>query len=141
MIESLRDGGQSDFDVAAWRQSCYDAMNDDFNSPILIAHLFDVTKVIHAVAEGKQSLTQADIELVKQTMNDFLFEIMGLEAVGQTSGQDSGKLDQAVELLIELRNQARANKDFATSDAIRDKLADAGIQLKDSKEGTTYSLK
>lgn len=141
MIDSLNAGGQSDFDVAAWRQQCYDAMNDDFNSPILIAHLFDVAKVIHAVAEGKQSLTAEDIELVKQTMQIFMFDVMGLEQVGQGGSQDTEKLDKAVELLIDLRNQARANKDFSTSDAIRDQLADAGIQLKDSKEGTTYSLK
>ena len=141
MIDSLSAGSSSDFDVTAWKQLCYDAMNDDFNSPILIAHLFDAAKVIHAVGEGKQSMTAEDIALVKQTMHDFLFDVLGLETVGGTGNQDSEKLDKAVELLIDLRNQARANKDFATSDAIRDQLAEAGIQLKDSKEGTTYSLK
>ena len=141
MIDSLSAGSSSDFDVTAWKQLCYDAMNDDFNSPILIAHLFDAAKVIHAVGEGKQSMTAEDIALVKQTMHDFLFDVLGLETVGGTGDQDSEKLDKAVELLIDLRNQARANKDFATSDAIRDQLAEAGIQLKDSKEGTTYSLK
>lgn len=141
MLDSLRGSSKSDFDVAAWRQSCYDAMNDDFNSPILIAHLFDATKIIHAVADGSQSLTGDDLDLLKQTMHDFIFDVMGLEAVGQTSSQDSQKLDKAVGLLIELRNQARDNKDFATSDSIRDQLAEAGIQLKDSKEGTTYALK
>ncbi|WP_374958134.1 cysteine--tRNA ligase [Gilvibacter sp.] len=140
MIDELRAGTSSDYDVAAWKQSCYDAMNDDFNSPILIAHLFDAAKLIHAVAEGNQQLNAADIALLKQTMHDFMFEVMGLEAVGNGGG-DTDKLDKTVGLLIELRNQARANKDFATSDSIRDQLAEAGIQLKDSKEGTTYSLK
>lgn len=140
MIDELRAGTTSDYDVAAWKQSCYDAMNDDFNSPILIAHLFDAAKLIHAVAEGNQQLNAADIALLKQTMYDFMFEVMGLEAVGNGGG-DTDKLDKTVGLLIELRNQARANKDFATSDSIRDQLAEAGIQLKDSKEGTTYSLK
>ena len=140
MIDELRAGTSSDYDVAAWKQSCYDAMNDDFNSPILIAHLFDAAKLIHAVAEGNQQLNAAYIALLKQTMHDFMFEVMGLETVGNGGG-DTDKLDKTVGLLIELRNQARANKDFATSDSIRDQLAEAGIQLKDSKEGTTYSLK
>lgn len=141
MTDSLEAGSTSDFDVSAWRQKCYDAMNDDFNSPVLIAHLFDIAKVIHAVSEGNQTMTADDISLVKKTMHDFMFEVMGLEAVGQGGSQDTEKLDKAVSLLIDLRNKARANKDFATSDAIRDQLAEAGIQLKDSKEGTTYSLK
>ena len=140
MIDSLKPGNSSNANIAAWRQSCYDAMNDDFNSPILIAHLFDAAKIIHAVSEGNQTLTAADIATLKQSMHDFMFDVLGLEAVGKTA-EDTDKLDKTVSLLIELRNQARANKDFATSDAIRDQLAEAGIQLKDSKDGTTYSLK
>ena len=140
MIDSLRAGGNSDFDVAAWRQSCYDAMNDDFNSPILIAQLFEAAKWINALKNGSEQATTSDIDLLKTTFRGFVFDVLGLlELANEGSGSDD-KLGSAVELLIELRNQARANKDFATSDQIRDELQKVGIQLKDGKEGTTYSL-
>jgi len=141
---SLRDimaSSTSTFDVAAWRQSCYDAMNDDFNSPILIAQLFEGAKLINALKEGSTSLTQDDLNLVQKTLNDFLFDVLGLVDTSMQGGGDDGdKLSGAVELLIGLRNKARANKDFATSDTIRDELQAIGIQLKDGKEGTSYSL-
>lgn len=141
MLDGLAAGKTDSFDVAAWKQACYDAMNDDFNSPILIAQLFEATKLIHGLNEGSQELTAASIEVLKQTMSDFLFDVLGLKVQTTASESGAGKLDKAVDLLIELRNQARANKDFATSDAIRDQLAEAGILLKDGKDGTTYSLK
>lgn len=139
-ISEISPSNKSDFDIANWRQSCYDAMNDDFNSPILIAQLFEATKFINSLKEGKAEITALDLELLQKTMHDFLFEVMGLVDISETSSNDGNKLSEAVELLIELRNQARANKDFATSDQIRDQLQEVGIQLKDGKEGTTFSL-
>ena len=115
-------------------------MNDDFNSPILIAQLFEGVKHIHALKEGNAQLTESDLELLKKTFNDFLFEVLGLLDTVAEGDDNSEKLDGAIELLIELRNKARANKDFETSDRIRDELQEVGIQLKDGKEGTTYSL-
>ena len=115
-------------------------MNDDFNSPILIAQLFEGVKYIHALKEGAAQLTAADLDILAQTFHDFLFEVLGLVDVASEGNDNSEKLDGAIELLIELRNNARANKDFATSDRIRDELQEVGIQLKDGKEGTTYSL-
>ena len=139
-ISEITASNKSDFDIANWRQSCYDAMNDDFNSPILIAQLFEATKFINSLKEGKAEITASDLELLQKTMHDFLFEVMGLVDISETGSNDGNKLSEAVELLIELRNQARANKDFATSDQIRDQLQEVGIQLKDGKEGTTFSL-
>ncbi|MAO07665.1 MAG: cysteine--tRNA ligase [Alteromonas sp.] len=130
----------TNFNIGEWRQSCYDAMNDDFNSPVLIAQLFEATKFINLLKEGKATITKGDLGTLQSTMHDFLFEVMGLVDVSVSDNQDGNKLSEAVEILIELRNQARANKDFATSDQIRDQLLEAGIQLKDGKDGTTYSL-
>lgn len=130
----------SDFDTSAWRQSCYDAMNDDFNSPILIAQLFEASKWINAVKEGKAKISKEDVLVMQKTMHDFLFEVLGLVDISMQQGQEGNKLAETIELLIEIRNQARANKDFATSDHIRDQLLSVGIQLKDGKDGTTYSI-
>ncbi|MBD0850848.1 cysteine--tRNA ligase [Maribacter arenosus] len=138
-LKDLKTNKLSDFNVSEWRQKCYDAMNDDFNTPILIAHLFEAVKHINLIKEDKEKITTTDKELLQQTMNDFVFEVLGLEQKTERN-QDSNKLQGVVELLIQLRNEARSNKDFATSDKIRDQLAALGIQLKDGKEGTTFSV-
>ena len=139
-IDEIATSDHSSMDIKSWRQSCYDAMNDDFNSPILIAQLFEGVKYIHALKEAKESITKEDLLVLQNTMNAFIFDVLGLTDTtsGETGGDD--KLSGAIELLIELRNQARNNKDFATSDKIRDQLQEVGIQLKDGKEGTSYSL-
>ena len=126
------------FDVEAWRANCYNAMNDDFNSPILIAELFGAVKFINQVKDQKASISEADLKKLKTTMHAFVFDVLGLE--NSTTQTESGdKLSDAVEVLINLRAEARANKDFALSDKIRDELAAVGIQLKDGKEGTSFS--
>jgi cysteinyl-tRNA synthetase len=137
-LSDLKAGATSTFNVSEWKQKCYDAMNDDFNSPILIAHLFEAVKLVNQIKEGKASLTSEDLEVLTQTMNAFTFDVLGLVNVTATdNGTD--KLSGAVELLIQLRQEARANKDFALSDKIRDELAAKGIQLNDGKDGTTFS--
>jgi cysteinyl-tRNA synthetase len=141
-IDSLRDlptTNTSDFNVTEWRQKCYNAMNDDFNTPILIANLFEAVKRINLIKEGKESLSLADKELLQKTINEFVFDVLGLEGKRE-SGQDSDTLQRVVGLLIQLRNEARSNKDFVTSDKIRDELIAMGIQLKDGKDGTTFSI-
>jgi cysteinyl-tRNA synthetase len=138
-IASLVTGSSSDFDVKSWQQKCYDAMNDDFNTPTLIAHLFEAVKHINAIKEGKESITDDDKNLLTTAVNAFVFDILGIENKNET-GTNTDKLSDVVTLLIKLRKEARDNKDFATSDKIRDQLADLGIQLKDGKDGTTFSL-
>jgi len=138
LIDSLKPNDTSSIDILAWKQKCYDAMNDDFNTPILIAHLFEGVKFINQIKETKATISKEDLEVLKNTLTVFLFEILGLESKSKTdSGED--KLTSAVEILINLRKEARLNKDFALSDKIRDQLADAGIQLNDSREGTTFT--
>lgn len=138
-IDTLEAGRTSDFNILTWKQECYSAMNDDFNTPILIAKMFDAVKYINLIKEGQQSITKSDKEELKATLNAFVFDVLGLEGKSD-SAVDSGKLSGVVELLIQLRKDARDNKDFATSDKIRDQLAALGIQLKDGKDGTTFSV-
>ncbi len=139
-LDQLPASERSDFDVKAWIQKAYDAMNDDFNSPILIAHLFEAVRQINAVKDSKAELTGADRDLLKKAMSDFMFDILGLTDQEEEHGDVGQKLEGTIELLIKLRAEARANKDFKTSDNIRDQLEAIGIALKDGKEGTTYSI-
>ncbi|MAP55497.1 cysteine--tRNA ligase [Altibacter sp.] len=139
-IDALPTSAPSSTSISEWRQSCYDAMNDDFNSPILIAQLFEGVKFINAVKDGSATISEADKKMLKETMRDFIFDVMGLEDASNEGSEVTEKLNGAVALLIELRNRARANKDFDTSDRIRDELAAVGIQLNDGKEGTSFSL-
>lgn len=138
-LNQLESADKSDFDVAAWKQSCYDAMNDDFNTPVLIAQLFEAVKHINLIRQGKEKISGEDLEILKMAMQSFVFDILGLENRRSSDGE-SDKLAGVIELLIEMRNEARANKDFSTSDKIRDALQALGIQLKDGKEGTSFSI-
>lgn len=131
---------KSSIDIESWVNSCYEAMNDDFNSPILIAQLFESVKFVNALKEGKDTISESDLEIFKKTMDDFLFDVLGLQDNASEGSQDTEKLSAAIELLIQLRDKARADKDFSMSDKIRDELAETGIQLKDGKDGTTFSL-
>lgn len=138
LLDSLKSSTSSSFRVSEWQQRCYDAMNDDFNTPILIATLFESVKFINQVKDGSATITSGDLELLNQTLTTFTFDVLGLVNVSKESS-GSAKLAGAVGILINLRKEARLNKDFALSDKIRDQLAEAGIQLNDSREGTTFT--
>ena len=137
-LSKLNAGNKTDFNIENWIKSCYTAMNDDFNTPILIAELFSAVKFINQVKDGKASITKEDLAILATTINTFVFDVLGLENVVNGS-ESSGKLSDTVEVLIKLRAEARANKDFALSDKIRDELLAVGIQLKDGKGGTSFS--
>ena len=137
-LNKIEAGKTSTFNVKDWTKSCYTAMNDDFNTPILIANLFEAVKVINQIKEQKASLTQEDLSELKETLNAFVFDVLGL--MNESSQDNSEKINGVVALLIKLRKEARENKDWALSDQIRDELIELGIQLKDGKEGTTFSL-
>ncbi len=113
-------------------------MNDDFNTPILIAELFSAVKFVNQVKDGKASITIDGLELLSTTMNAFVYDVLGLLNVS-SGNESSEKLSDTVEVLIKLRAEARANKNFALSDKIRDELLAVGIQLKDGKDGTAFS--
>jgi len=139
-VSELPTAATSSFSLSEWKQRCYDAMNDDFNSPILIANLFEAVKYINGIKDGEEKITSEDRDILKTTMQEFIFDVLGLVDAAVANEDSSEKLSGMVEMLIEMRAQARNNKDFATSDQIRDKLLDLGIQLKDGKEGTTFSI-
>ena len=137
-LNTIEAGKKSTFNVKDWTKSCYTAMNDDFNTPILIANLFEAVKVINQIKEQKASLTPEDLLELKETLNAFVFDVLGL--MNESTQDNSEKINGVVALLIKLRKEARENKDWALSDQIRDELIELGIQLKDGKEGTTFSL-
>lgn len=138
LLNDLPTAATSSLNILDWKQKCYDAMNDDFNTPILIATLFEAVKFINQIKDETATITLEDLQILKQTLNSFVFEILGLENISKEE-KGTDKLSGAVDLLIKLRQEARANKDFAMSDKIRDELATVGIYLKDGKEGTTFS--
>jgi len=128
----------NDFDVIKWKSNCYAAMNDDFNTPILIAELFSAVKYINQIKDNKASINSSSLTVLTETMQQFVFDILGLK--NAVSNDQNHKLGETIELLIKMRNEARALKDFALSDKIRDELIGIGIQLKDGKDGTTFLL-
>lgn len=138
LLAALPKSSTSSFDVDSHIDSYYAAMNDDFNSPVLIAQLFETVKQIHRVQQGNESLTVVDIEKLHKAVCSFVYDVLGLTL--QTKEATNSYLDKALEVLIEMREQARANKDFETADRIRDELFAKGIQLKDGKDGTSYDL-
>ena len=126
-----------DVHLEALTARCYAAMADDFNSPVLIAELFEVVRLINSIYDGKQQVDEVTLEKIKKLLNDFVCDIMGLK--DDQLGADNDNMDKLMELVINLRNQAKQNKDYATSDKIRNELTAIGIQLKDSKEGTLWN--
>lgn len=131
------DEKQSAFNLEEWKNKAYDALTDDFNSPVMIAHLFEAVKYIFALNDGKETISTKDLEELKFTLNALVFDVLGLQTIEENNNE---KLDQTLKVLIELRNQARKSKNFELSDQIRDKLLAEGIELKDGRDGTTYVL-
>ena len=127
------------FDFATWLNKCYAAMNDDFNSPLLIAHLFDAVKFINSVHNGSLTISAKEAQELKQHIHAFFFDVLGLQKPFQeTPSKGNEQLDGALDLLMTLRNKARENKDFGTSDLIRDALNELDIQVNDTSEGSTF---
>ena len=137
-VNNLPTKNNSSVDIISWKQRCYDAMNDDFNTPVLISCLFEGVKIINQIKEEKESITDEELLLLKNTMNSFVYDVLGLQ--DDVNKQNSDKIDGVVSLLIKLRKEARENRDWALSDQIRDELLAMGIQLKDGREGTSYTL-
>jgi len=139
LLDKLTPSSNSTLAIEKWRKNCYDAMNDDFNTPILIANLFEGIKYINLVNDKKESLTTEDIELLKTTLYSFIFDVLGIKNE-KSSSDNADKLSGVISMLIEMRNEARANKNWSLSDEIRDRLATLGIELKDGKDGTNFSF-
>lgn len=127
----------SSFDLALWKEKCLEALADDFNSPILIAHLFEAVNFIFKLKDGKETLTAGHLEDLRIFMNEIVFDVLGLQTIEESG---NSKLDETLQVLIDLRTQAKKARNFELSDQIRDRLLQKGIQLKDGREGTTYSI-
>lgn len=134
-LPNLKVTKESSESVEGLINSFYNALNDDFNTPILIAKLFEAVKYINNIKDGKATISKSDLLILTDKMTSLVFDVLGLKF--ENSADDS-KLDEVMKIIIELRKNARDNKDWGTSDLIRDKVAEAGITIKDSREGTTW---
>ncbi|MDD6209006.1 MAG: cysteine--tRNA ligase [Bacteroidales bacterium] len=149
-LERLMDGYQSllkiqpsassSVDVSGLREDCLNAMSDDLNSPIVISHLFDATRIINTVASGAATLSEADLKELKDVFSLFLFDILGLQSSSTASTESDEAYRKAVDLLLSMRMEAKKRKDWGTSDQIRDQLTAFGFEIKDTKDGFSWKL-
>jgi cysteinyl-tRNA synthetase len=135
LLEKLVPAATGDFEIESIRVNCVKAMNDDFNSPVVIAELFEAARIINTIYDGKGAITVEELEKLKQLMQDFVYDIFGLKDEDNANNE----LNSVLDMVIDIRKSAKENKDYATSDKIRVGLQDIGIQLKDSKDGTTWN--
>tara|TARA_B110000908_G_C10260561_1_gene458935 strand:- start:1835 stop:3298 length:1464 start_codon:yes stop_codon:yes gene_type:complete len=135
-LEGLAVSESSTVNVEEFKTKFYSAINDDFNTPILVAHLFDAVKQINSIAAGKGSIDKASKEALTKLMNDFCFDILGLKKVA-AEAQD-GLADDVMDVVLGLRKIAKENKDWTTADFIRDELGKLNITVKDSKDGASW---
>jgi cysteinyl-tRNA synthetase len=138
-LEKLVPGNSSTSNIADLGSKCYEAMNDDLNSPILIANLFEGVRIINSVNDKKESISVDDLEKLKKLFHSFVFDILGL-LPEQDSEAGNKVVDGLMKLILEIRANARSSKDWATSDKIRDSLAGMNISVKDTKEGATWEI-
>jgi len=138
-LQKLTPSKKSTYDVNELEKNCYAAMNDDFNTPILIAHLFDGVRIINSIKDGKESMTSSDLEKLKNIFTAFVTDILGFVSTKGSSENDL--TNEIMGLVLKLRANAKTNKDFDSADLIRDELEKAGIQIKDSHEGSSWELK
>ena len=135
-LEKIKTSKTSTVDIEALKTKCYDSMNDDFNTPILIANLFEGVKIINSINDGKNTISEADLTLLKTTMNSFVFEVLGLKQVEKPANDDVS--DEIMQVLISMRKEAKASQNYSLADEIRNNLTRIGITLKDSREGTSW---
>ena len=140
-LAKITPSATSTIDVKELRNKCYEAMNDDLSTPIVISHLFDGVRIINTVLAGNATLSQADLDELRETMRMFMFDILGLVESKQADNNGNEAYAKAIELLLNIRRDAKARKDWATSDLIRNRLGEIGFDLKDTKEGTEWKLK
>ncbi|MBJ04944.1 MAG: cysteine--tRNA ligase, partial [Flavobacteriales bacterium] len=114
-------------------------MNDDMNTPIVLSYLFDLVKIINSANEGKQHLTINDINELKKLFEKYVFEIFGLKPIKQHA--EKSDLSSLMNLILDIRNEAKSKKDWATADKIRDSLNEIKIEIKDTKDGAQWDYK
>jgi cysteinyl-tRNA synthetase len=138
LLDQIQESSSS-VDIKKYNDLCVDALNDDFNTPIALAHLFDLSRIINQVNDGKQSFAKEDIAIAKKLFETLLFSVFGLR--DEKVKDDSHLIDYLMDTILDIRKQAKLNKDFATADKIREELEKLNIQIKDSKEGSNWSFR
>ena len=138
-LELLTGSESSTYDVAKLKNKCYEAMNDDFNTPILISHLFDGVRVINSVKDCTERLSTGDLADLKKLFQTFITDILGLKSNIKEAGNDLTK--EVMDIVLQLRSKAKENKDWDSADLIRDELNKLNIQVKDGKDGSSWELK
>ncbi len=139
LVEKLPVSNKSTINPEDFEKKMFDALNDDLNTPVVIAHLFEVAKTINLINAGKQHITADDKKKLKQLLDLFIFELLGLK--DEKEKDDDQLIDYLMNTILSIRQQAKQNKDYATADRIRDELAKLNIQIKDTKDGATWSFK
>jgi cysteinyl-tRNA synthetase len=137
LLDGLKTGEKTSIDLESLHKNIYAALDDDFNTPIALAHLFDAVRMINSINDGKESITAEAKTGFIQLIHAVVFDVLGLK---EESSGNSNKIDGLMEMILEVRNDAKARRDFNTSDLIRNKLKELGIEVKDGKDGSSYSI-
>jgi len=138
-LSGLKPSENSSVDISKIKEGCYNAMLDDFNSPIVLAQLFEGVRIINAINDGNESISKEDLSGLQQLFNTFIYDILGLKSESKQN-EDKGMVNQLMDKILSVRKEARASKDFKTSDLIRDKLQEINISIKDTRDGTDWKL-
>ncbi len=139
-LGKLKASATSTVDVKELEKRCQDAMNDDLNSPMVISALFDWVRLINQIAEGQQTISAEDLEELRRVVNLYVFDVLGLRNEKQEGAGGNNMVPQLVDMLLSIRQEAKANKDWATSDKIRNSLTEIGIRVKDRKDGVDWEI-
>jgi len=138
-LQKLKASATSSVDTAGLRTRCEEAMNDDFNSPVVISHLFEALRAINLVHDGKETISETDLKELQSVFKTFIEDVLGLKPESEMSGGNDA-FKKAIDLLLNMRLQAKQNKDWATSDKIRNELTALGFEIKDTKDGFEWKL-
>ncbi len=140
-LNKIIPGTDSTVDIKNLREKCYEAMNDDLSSPIVISYLFDAVRIINTILSGKASINETDLQELKDIFQTFMFDILGLKVENSTMSNASNEAyEKAVDLLLDVRQEAKSHKDWQTADFIRNKLSEIGFEIKDTKDGAEWKL-
>ena len=141
-LQKLKPATTSTIEVKDIRKKCYEAMNDDLNTPIVISHLFDAARIVNLVKDGKETLNESDLKELQEVFHLFAFDLLGIKDEVRTGDVNNGleAFSKAMDLLLSIRQQAKANKDWVTSDKIRNELTAMGFVIKDTKDGAEWKL-
>jgi cysteinyl-tRNA synthetase len=137
LLDDLKTSTTSTSNISELKTKVYAAMDDDFNTPITLSHLFDGVRIINSVNDGKETITEGDKNTLVQLMKNMVFDVLGLK---EENVVNTDKIDGLMNMILDVRSDAKSRKDFSTSDLIRDKLKEIGFEIKDGKEGTSYTI-